>query len=270
MCMTKNDVLRNTFPDKYSAPIYLFIPHKMMSPAAYGDYPLHRAIQHKIIDYLNSRSYGPLETWEGIQSESLRIKSQELFEKLKEKNSDNEAYLELCEEFEKQIKHNTEELSRISAENQKLKIENSNLNYWLDEARKDGSPIIVKGTEDDKYPDEQKEIIIEILSSYLEKSIEDSCRRADIIKSIIKANPTEGIPEQYRQIIKNAFDGYTKFDCSKIRNALKETGINIIEHTGHYKVQFHDDARYTFEAAATPSDHRAGKNAASIINKLMF
>ena len=108
------------------------------------------------------------------------------------------------------------------------------------------------------------------MKEYLNKRVEDKCRRADILKSIIEANPVEGIPEKYKKIIKEAFNGYTKFNCTKILNTLNETGIDIVDHTGHYKIQFHGDSRYTFEAASTPSDHRAGKNAAAIINNLMF
>lgn len=263
-----NDVLFNN--TDYKAPIYLFIPHKSIEPVAFDEYPMHRDIQHKIVEYLNSRSYNKLDTWDGIISESLKNKTQELIESLKKHNADNNFNSELLMEFESENEKITQQNEQLIAEVTKLRYENERLNSLMEIKSDEGSPVLVKGTEKDFYPDEQKEILIDILSEYLKKNLSEDSRRADIIQDIIEANPVKGIPNKYKKLIKEAFDGYSKFNTSKILNALDETGIIIAEHTGHYKLQYHGDHRYSFEAAATASDHRAGKNAAAIINKLMF
>lgn len=265
-----SDVLYNSDQGSYASPIYVFIPHKMAAPISFGNYPFHRDIIRVITDFLNSRSYDKLETWEGVNGELLRIKSQETLEKLKKQSADNDFNKSYLSDLEAENREYIQKYEKMAEELQKLKLENERLNYSLSTYSSTGTPLLVSGKENDLYPKEQTEIIIEILKEYLNKSVDDKCRRADILKSIIEANPVEGIPEKYKRIIKEAFDGYTKFNCPKIMKALKETGIEIIEYTGHYKIQYQNDARYLFEAAATPSDHRAGKNAASIINNLMF
>ena len=124
--------------------------------------------------------------------------------------------------------------------------------------------------ETDLYNNEQYEIIIDALEEYLAKSANRDSRRADIIRSVISANPVEGTPGKYRAIIRNNLDGYKNFATSKITKALKDTGIEIIEHTGHYKLALKGDHRYICEAAATCSDTRGGLNLVSEINNKMF
>lgn len=266
-----SDFLYKTNHERYNAPIYIFLPHRIMEPISFGNYPLHRDIIRVITDYLNSRNYEKLETWEGINGEALRIKSHDILQKLKKQNEAREFDKTYIAELEIENSEYTKNYEKLAQELQKLKLENERLNYSLETYSGSGMPLIVSGNENDLYPKEQREIIIEILKDYLDKSIKDNCRRADILRSVIEANSVDGIPEKYRKIIKDAFDGYTKFNCAKILDALKETGIDIVDHTGHYKIQYHNDPRYSFEAAATPSDtRRAGKNAAAIINKLMF
>ncbi|MGN1422234.1 MAG: hypothetical protein ACI4XA_02570, partial [Oscillospiraceae bacterium] len=77
---------------------------------------------------------------------------------------------------------------------------------------------------------------------------------------MIEANPAVGTTEKYRAIIRAALDGYKTFETAKVTKALKETGIEIIEHTGHYKIALGGDHRYVCEAAATCSDNRGGLN----------
>ena len=265
-----SDLLCSADSEKYSEPIYVFIPHR--TPVPFGDYPMHRDIVHVIADFLNSRSYDKLETWEGINGESIRLKSQEILEKLKKESADNEFNKSYLADLEAENEEYVRKYEKLAEELQKLKIENENLHYFMETCSDSGTPLIFSGNEKDFYPNEQTEILIDILKEYLAKNFKenDNSRRADILRSIIEANTVEEIPEKYKKLIKEAFDGYTKFDCKKILNALKKTGIVITDHTGHYKICYHNDSRYTFEASATPSDNRTGKNTAAIINKLMF
>ena len=264
------DVLYSLDPACYPAPIYVLIPHKGAVPVAFGNYPFHRDIIHTVADYLNSRAYDKLETWEGVNGELLRLRSQETIENLRARSEDNEFSKSYLEELEAENEEYSKKYEKLAEEFQKLKLENERLHYRLESYSGAGHPIIVSGHENDLYPNEQREVIIDCLKDYLDKTVQSVSRRADILRSIIDANHVEGIPDKYRKIIKAAFDGYKKFDCAKIMDALRETGIIVVDHTGHYKVQYHGDPRYIYEASATASDHRAGKNAASIINNLMF
>jgi hypothetical protein len=57
---------------------------------------------------------------------------------------------------------------------------------------------------------------------------------------------------------------------AKTRSALAKLGFDISEDGKHYKAVFQGDGRYTFSISKTSSDHRAGKNTASDINKKLF
>ena len=265
-----SDILCNNTTECYNAPIYVFLPHKMKEPVPFGKCPFHRDIIRVVADFLNSRSYDKLETWEGVEGEIHKLKFQETIENLKKKNADNEFNNKYLEELEYENREYSRKYEEMIKELNKLKLENERLNYRLNSYSGEGTPLIICGNENDIYPNEQKEIIIEILKSYLKNNVEKASRRADILRSIIEANNVQGIPAEYRKIIKEAFEGYNKFNVPKIINALKKTGIDIINHKGHYKLQYNSDPRYTYEAASTPSDFKSGANAAAIINKLMF
>lgn len=258
-----NDVLKESFPE----PIYIFFPHQNTDPLAFGTYPYHRDIQWKIFDYLNSREYNRLETWDGLQNEkSVRI-NRELLKKYKSASDDNEALTEMLEE---EMEKNARFRDELSYENNRLVAEAARLALENERLRENGTPLLMRGSEEDMYADEQREIVIDSLKKHLANSVDNGSRRGDILKSVIEVNPVKGTPERYKNILKKALEGYKTFETPKIKAALKETGIEIIEHTGHYKIALRGDHRYVCEAAATCSDSRGGNNLISEINKKMF
>lgn len=260
----------NLLRDRCPEPIYVFFPHRNMEPVSFGTYPLHRDIQRLVFDYLNGRAYNKLETWEGIQSERSAQDNLELLKKYRAASEDNEVFRELFEELEAKMKAVDKQFEEISRENSRLISENARLMQDNERLREDGTPLIMRGEENDMYADEQREMIIDCLADYRAKSLVSGTRRTDIVDSVIKANPVKGSLEKYRKIIKKSLEGYKAFDTADINNALRETNIKIIEHTGHYKIALNGDHRYVCEAAATCSDKRGGLNLVSEINKIMF
>lgn len=265
------DLLKEEYPE----PIYVFFPHKNKKPIAFGAYPFHREIQYVIYDYLNSREYNKLETWVGVKNEIADKASRELLEKYKDAAADNDAVMEMCIDIEKKMNTAAAMRDDLSCENNRLIAENARMMQDIErlkiKAEESGIPLIMQGKEKDLYENEQREIIMEILKEYAAKSAEKGSRRADILSSVIDKNPVEGKPEQYRNIVKAGLNGYKAFETADILKMLRETGIEITAHTGHYKIALKGDNRYVCEAAATCSDSgRGGKNLVSEINKKMF
>lgn len=261
----------NILADDYPEPIYVFFPHRNMAPLAMGEYPFHRDIQMAVYNYHNSRDYGELETWNGVQNARINAENTDLLSKYRAITSDNDTLTEMYSELEEKIDKDSRLREELSFENNRLIAENAMLIQEIERLREGGTPILMRGQENEMYPDEQREIIISVLRKCLGHSVEENTRRHDVISSVIEANPVKGLPEQYQSIIRNAIDGYSTFETSKITSALKETGIEIIEHTGHYKIALRGDHRYVCTAAATCSDTgRGGKNLISEINKIMF
>lgn len=256
--------------DEYPEPIYVFFPHRNMAPAAFGSYPYHRDIQACVVNYLNGREYRKLETWDGIQNERTNLANSELLRRYRNASSENDILTEMYSELEAKMAEEARLRDKLSYENNMLLAENARLHLENERLSGGGVPLIMRGAEADLYSSEQYEVIIDILKEYLAKYVADGTRRADIIRSIIEANPANGTPEKCRAAIRAALDGYKAFETAKITKALKQTGIEIIEHTGHYKIALGGDHRYVCEAAATCSDNRGGLNLISEINNIMF
>ena len=262
---------KNILSENFSEPIYVFFPHKSMPPVSFGEYPFHRDIQMLIYNYHNNREYTEIETWNGVENIRINEQNSELLSRYKSITRDNDTLTEMYSELENKMKCDSKLRDDLSSENNRLIAENAVLIQNIERLREGGTPIIIRGQESEMYPDEQREIIISVLKKCLGLSVEENTRRHDVISSVIEANPVKEIPEKYQAIIKNALDGYSTFETSKITSALKETGIEIIEHTGHYKIALHGDHRYVCVAAATCSDTgRGGKNLIAEINKIMF
>ncbi len=256
--------------DKYPEPIYVFYPHRNMAPTAFDNYPFHRDIQCCVENYLNSREYRKLETWDGIQNERTDINNRNLLHKYSSVSSDNEILGEMYSELESKMAEAAELRDKLSYENNMLIAENARLRQENERFFVQGVPLLMRGNETDLYNNEQYEIIIDILKEYLAKSTVPNSRRADIILSVLEANHADGTPEKYRTIIRNTLDGYKNFSTAKITKALRDVGIEIIEHTGHYKIALKGDHRYSCEAAATCSDSRGGLNLVAEVNNTMF
>ncbi|MBQ9982008.1 MAG: hypothetical protein IJP18_05535 [Oscillospiraceae bacterium] len=259
----------NVLYDSYPDPIYVFFPHRNIEPVSLSDYPHHREIQMIINTYHNNREYRELDTWNGIQNRQINISNREILSKYRNLAEDNEVITNMYAELESKINEDSELRDRLSFENNKLIAENARLMQELERLKDGGIPVIMKGKEPEIYADEYREIIISSLKDYIKSIIENS-RRYDVISSVIEANPVKNIPDKNKAIIKNAFEGYSMFETAKITNALKETCIQIIEHSGHYKIALNGDHRYVCTAAATCSDSRGGKNLVSEINNIMF
>ena len=263
----------DSIKETFSEPIYIFFPHRKMKPFAFNDYPLHREIALEIVSYLNQQTYTGIDTWNGAMNALLDAEAKKNALKYQEAASENEVLTELQEDYLEQEKKNQAERKRFQDEIVKLQAEVFGLAKRLEKAESGSRPFLNMGSEKDYYEGEHLEIVIEVLKEYMDKNVgaDSSSRRHDVLQSILDANPVEGIPEKFRKLIKNAFEGYTDFSSKKIQDALRETGIEVLNHSGHYKIAFHGDSRYTYEAAATPSDSfRAGKNCSAGINKLMF
>ena len=165
-----------------------------------------------------------------------------------------------------------EKISALSAERDNLKCRVQSLEASIREKQKQTGTekvILIKGTEEDMYLNEQMEIIIDILKKEV-PNYEKGTRRRDILESVIKANPASGMPEKMSEKVKKALRDYAKLDAGT-RQELTDAGISIEMGSKHYKLTYHDDPRYVTALSATPSDTRnGGRNAAKAIIKTMF
>lgn len=226
------------------------------------EYITHRIIQ-SVYEYSNQAIRLDLDTWEGIQNEKLHFKNSSLLSEQKTLEEETE---ELFAVFEEQLRETEENNKNLNREIQRLTMENQALSLRL--ASEEKQPLLYMGDETDFYEGEIREIILEILEDY-SRNVQKDTRRAHIIADILENNVYKRIPAGKREQIKIALKGYKSMNNS-LKNQLESFGIVISDDRKHYKWTYFDDPRYFVTAAKTCSDNRAGKNLASLIDKIML
>lgn len=156
-----------------------------------------------------------------------------------------------------------------------LKEENERLQRIIDERAREqtisiSDGLVARGQEADLYPNEVREILMDILKTARANIIKDGTRRADVIDDILKANPVYGAPNIRAKAIQKAFKGYVTMDAT-VRKKLSEVGItSSVKISNHHKAVYYGDDRYKVSVSASCSDRRGGDNtSAEMIRKFL-
>ena len=156
-----------------------------------------------------------------------------------------------------------------------LKEENERLQRIIDERAREqtisiSDGLVARGQEADLYPNEVREILMDILKTARANIIKDGTRRADVIDDILKANPVDGAPNIRAKAIQKAFKGYVTMDAT-VRKKLSEVGItSSVKISNHHKAVYYGDDRYKVSVSASCSDRRGGDNtSAEMIRKFL-
>lgn len=151
-------------------------------------------------------------------------------------------------------------ISEAEAEINRLKIENNRL-----ELLSNSRTLLSQGVEVDLYPGERSALLVLILKQSL-NNIKPNSRRDHVVRDLLSANEKKqgNVAENLAEAVQKILKGYTSVG-KKERRSLEELGFEFISEGNHHKMVFHGDNRYLFTIAKTPSDHRAGLNAASTI-----
>lgn len=162
-------------------------------------------------------------------------------------------------------------IAELERENEQLRGERDKLMRRINaHANREGSSsgaLLAAGSEQEFYPNEKKEILLDILLN-ARKRLVDGTRRADVVDSILAENKAEGILEKRAGELKTILKGYKNMNATT-RSKLEDLGIDIEETKRHYKLRYYGDSRYIIPLACSGSDSlRGGKNsAAGIIQK---
>ena len=256
----------------------------------------------QVIRYSNSHRIDPLYTWQGVNNALLRDKYSskrvelaasesarrllEINSKLKaieadmriqdadqrvaamqketeEANALAEEYEGLVESVDEEIKQIRQEIQDLTRKNDALSAENAGLRSKLDAMN--AVPLLIFGSEEEFFPGEIKEFVLEALEKELQET-KPGTRRADTLGDVIRSNGgASGLPEKKMQEVKDHIFTYTGM-TAPLRSFLKSLGFKITEEGKHYKLTYYGDGRYWTTLDKTPSDKfRGGKNAASHI-----
>jgi hypothetical protein len=180
--------------------------------------------------------------------------------------------LEMYNELEDSIAEKDMEISRIMAENERLKAQIKKLT-----ATTDGNAVFsasIVHTEHELYEGEVKDQILKALIKEYGNISGDprmqNTRKVNVLHDIIENNSQTGFPEKiisdFRNILNENKSGL--ITDSQI-SALKNLGFKI-EHGGHYKLYFAGDTRYPLILGSTTSDYRFVNNMITDMKRNVF
>ena len=216
-----------------------------------------------------SESAARLITYEAeMRAHTADLKVEAMREEVKKAQAlaqENEALVESTDDEIEQMRAQIKELIH---KNDALAFENQGLRAKVDE--KSAEPLLYLGSEDEFFPGEIKEFVLQALVNE-QKRAKQHTRRADVLGDIIRSNSSDtGELERRRVKIKDMLTGYTSM-TAPVRSALKDLGFDVKEDGKHYKLIYYGDGRYWTTLDKTPSDKaHGGKNAALNIIRDMF
>lgn len=289
--------------NEYYGAIGVYFPRQAMGHRRYlyrnsvgMDNYLFEKVIRMVIQYSNSQRIETLYTWQGVNNALLRdrLSSQReereqaeedrrrtLYELLELKDNLDKAQEnmqrtalakakaeadKILDEFDEEMKKLQNQIETLTRTNEALANENYGLRSKMDSI--ESIPIIYLGIEDEFYPGEIKEMILDAIEEKI-NNLPVKTRRYDVLKDILESNEHEKIRDKREELIKNMFKDYRTMS-STMRQELQSIGFEITEEGKHYRLIYYGDARYKTTIAKTGSDWREGKNIAAVILKNMM
>lgn len=266
----------------YNGTIGIYYPsdalgHKRL---AYRDVPenerplFEKHLLEKVISYI--LQYGRLQqeevlyTWQGVNNALLndRLKHQ-MEERQKAEKAKNEAEAEvegIYDALDDDLAKLQKKVEELTKQNNALLAENNGLIGKLSQMNR--LPVLYQGEEQDLYPGEILDYVLDILMEALPK-IEKDTRKMDIIQDLVDNHNYQKLAEQYRTKLKEILFDYRDINAKR-KQDLISLGFRISEDGKHYKLVFREDPRYTFVIPKTPSDKRSALNTIMMINRKLF
>lgn len=178
-------------------------------------------------------------------------------------------YEDLLSESAANIQNYQETIKELNRKIQILEGKNQSKQIMYNSIKeKNGRTIIAEGIEEDLYPGEQRDIILQYIKDRM-ANLEPNSRQFHVCKSLLEANPENGTREKLRRELYEAL----KKKCnicnppSEVKEKFNSIGIEIRNSKSHSnphpKLVFRNDDRYTVSISSTPSDKRSLLNTAS-------
>ena len=205
-----------------------------------------------------------------LQSENELLKEEVKTPTERAYDLDIEGYEELLTETNNRLMETQTENDELKRKIQILegKLQSKEIMY-NSYKEKNGASIIVEGSEEDLYPGEQKDIILSYIKDRI-PSLQKNTRQYHVCMSILEANPENGTRATYRRRIFETLRS-TKHVFSATRLGLEDIGVTVDrQNSNHPRLIFKNDERYQMVMAGTPSDSRAGSNAAMEFCKMIL
>lgn len=256
----------------YGGSIAIYFPTRSLQPnitpfGRYDEKQILNRISKGLAFYFKSQSYGRMTTYDEVASvvlsgrnKNLISQNEQIIEESRKIADENRS---IVETFDIDLKKTDEENDRLRKRNADLEKENQILRQRLEQA--ENVPLLFYGSEEDLYPGEIKELLIDILAGL---SLKPGSRRADIISDLLKSNKIESTLKQRHDEVKDIFVHHKGLDRDQI-NRLEKLGFTVTSDGKHNKLVYYKNS-YATVFSKTASDFRSGKNAAALIIQKMM
>ncbi len=171
---------------------------------------------------------------------------------------------------EELIKQQIQRIEALENEVASLETELATLRSRYEARRSAAASDIKESREKDLYPQERREILMDVLRQ-ARRNIPDGTRRADVVDDALASCAVQGIPAKKEKALKEALTGYQDMDAS-LRRKLSDLGIDVAEKTNrHGKVRYYGAPRYRGVIPCSGRDgFRGGRNLAADLIKRFF
>lgn len=158
---------------------------------------------------------------------------------------------------DRRIEDAEREIGRLSAENRRLEA--------FGEA---ADELFANTNEPEYYPGEMRDAVLYALGLAV-TSLESDGRRWHIVQDVLATVKGSGTDVEMAEEVKKCFASSGDLTGSS-RRTLENLGFEILDDGRHFRALYQGDGRYAFTISKSSSDHRAGKNLASQINRTLF
>lgn len=269
-----NTAVREACEDRnaYYGAIDIIFPNPDIKPIRYqyhaekGEDPILREkTVRKVMEYSGAKLLSSLETYNGVVHaillESLDAQSALVHQKENERQKAVNEMEDVYSTFGNDLEKLRKQVEELSAQSQMREYENQMLREKIRQSEK--MPVIVAGEEDEFFPGEIREIVLDALDEKLSALAPES-RRAHVIKDLIEHNDYRRISKENAQQIKTLLKDYKTLSAVS-RQQLTDLGFVITEEGKHYRLCYHGDPRYKTTISKSGSDFREGRNIAALI-----
>lgn len=198
------------------------------------------------------------------------VKNNYLVHKLTTNNS--------CEIYEQMLESQNEEIeqlkSQIAEYKEKLYRSKEALTSYQSSFEKQpiSDGFLINCSEPEFYKYECKDVILKLIEKELKSmgsNKQKMSRKYTVLSKILESNQLTGKDQEIIKKLKGiCLDGPLN---KKKKQELEQLGFSVaLGQSGHYKIAFFNDPRYTTVMGSTPSDKAAGENYVSEFGKKLF
>ena len=162
-----------------------------------------------------------------------------------------------------------DQIKLLTGENQSLKAQNERLMQMIRDSHEGQRPLLYIQSMEEFYPDEIRQILLDVLDKGRKNMLEGS-RRREIIDDILMNNEKTDLLKQMGEEIRSLVHTTERFSQEQA-NRFRQAGFEVEKTgSGHWKLTFHGDPHYTFTTSATPSDYKTAKAIEHTIIRTLF